>query len=590
MLESQKSDLHHNSDDRDITNSLVNISDFSKYVNWNSRNYLSTQNVSDWSEAIVGWRPATSLGIFTSKSSNPGTTLKKKRILDRSVTDLQYGNQGSQYDDYWCNNKHQSRVKCVTDEVETFPIPPWKSNIEQGTYRYIPDNGSYRTHKFMYDERKEWYTIRKKYPEKVSSAWHQNCKRLQREMRRQLKKELSKSEKENSASHSIRENSAWKSIDAYSSGGETSRSSYVSKNVIEKTPPPTTRPPPQSEPPSQTNKEKQTIQPYQTPETRVAFHHFQDTLSRTGQDLGASNLEPSAKSVYRRESRVKSTHSDGALSQVRKMKTIHERESEPPTPMPNYSIPSGSQMLKSASDLFIENFSTRITALEDEIKKDAKWLRKNENESTKLQNSRARYREHTRPNFRESGSSSVTPRLPQKTETLTTDIFSVKPVVHKELKPLEKTRIYVKQNTSNHQQGETNNAHPAFQNRNNFNNYFTSHNYNSDFEMVLSGYNTQADSSKQALCNTLTGTKINTHNNKKISKGFSAPSTITICDNVRNSSIDSPRNETDTEPFKHVALLDKKPEKKDSLQNIPAFLPEISGKRLQVNSISHRLL
>jgi len=577
MSDGRIQDLDHNSDDRDITNSLIDLSEFSRYAVTNKRS--SKVSRVEWTEEIVGWRPSTSLEIVTIKTSNSGSTLKKKRSIDRSVTDMQYGGQ---FDDCFTNSRVNGDLRvglrCVNDDLEPFPIPPWKANIEQGTYRYIPDNGSYRTMKFMYDERKDWYTIRKKYPEKVSSAWHQNCKRLQREMRRQLRKELNKAERENHNNSAINgPPSARNGVSTEPvSGSETSRSTF---SLIHKVDKPSLVP---EKPPMPVSKAPDDPQ-FANREYRVVFK------AEVGPDVKAMPLEPTSKPLYRNENRIRSTHSDGAVPITRKMKAIQERsrESEPTTPLPNYSIPSGTQMMKSVSDLFIENFSSRITALEDEIRKDSKWLRKNEAEIAKLQQSRAKYREHTRQNLRDNGTSSVTPRV-QRTETLASDIFSVKPVAQKDLKPLEKTRYYNRlgaQQTDDH----STDLHIGLSNKP-FNNT-PSHNSMSELDKGLNNSKSSTDCAKQALFNTLTGTKINTQSNKKSSKGLSAPATITICDTTPSAASGDQLNDGSNGPFKHIPLMvDKKSDKKTPIQAVPALLPEISGKRLEVTTISHRLL
>lgn len=553
-------EISHDYDTRDFTNSLLDLSELATYESENNFRRCASQN--DLKEVLSGWKRPGEISKL-SKNSN----LKKKRGVERSVTELHYGStypsQQAQ-EDYWSNslvpNEQRAVVRRIGDEFETYPIPPWKSNIEQGTCRYIHDNGSYRTLKFMYDDRKDWYTIRKKRPEKVSTTWHHTCKRMQREMKRQLKKDIAVAERErarNSKSKSD-QNSARSGTEA-TSGEDTARS--VSRLSSEEA-------------------KNDRIGPQKldisfSRETLVAEQKVTDM------ENSIQNTECHGRSILKKETRVKSTHSDGALNQVSKMKTINE--SEPVTPMPQYSIPSGSHMLKSVSDLFIENFSSRISALEDEIKKDSKWLRKNENELTKLQSNRAKYRDVTRP-ANKDGSSSVTPRGSLRTEALTSDIFSVKPMASKEAKPLDK----IKSNNNKTSTQPNDIMQNEACNKNSSSTYTNTMNgINSDIEKGLTGYKTLVDNSKQTLFDTLTGKKINTHGNKKSSKGFSTPSTITLCDNSPNSGQEFSEHRVDA--FRQI-IVDKKAERKGTLQNIPAFLPEISGKRLEPTSISHRLL
>lgn len=567
------STVNHNSDDREVTNCLIDLSEVVEYVNENKTKASKTpQSISDWADAVVGWRKTFE---FPRKSTNTVTgigNVKKKRTVERSVTDLHYGSayyNQNQGDDYWSNSstisEYKPSVRCIGDDFETFPIPPWKSNIEQGTCRYVHDNGSYRTLKFMYDDRKDWYTMRKKRPEKVSATWHHTCKRMQREMKRQLKKDLAVAERErekNTGSKSDR-SSARQSVEP-SSGEETQTSTSRIPSEAERHTP-------------------------QMLDLCVGSENQMKRKEAQSQGLRPISYEYNVKTINRKEHRVKSTHSDGAVNQARKMKTIHE--SEPVTPVPHYSIPSGSQMLKSASDLFIENFSSKISALEDEIKRDSKWLRKNENELSKLQSNRAKYRDATR-SIKENGSSSVTPRGPIRTEPLTSDIFSVKPMAHKEVKPLENIKSNTSKSSNIGQNGDQlHDTYGSTPNSNNCNAYTNGFTYHSEMDRGLNGYKANDDSSKYTLFNTLTGTKINTQNNKKTSKGFSTPSTITICDNSPAGSTSHHFNEKTADAFRQIPVMpEKKSEKRGTLQNIPALLPEISGKRLEPASISHRLL
>lgn len=561
--------MTHSVNDRDITVSLIEQSEFAKYGQVN-KNKVNKIFPGEWADAVVGWFTDTVI----MKSASLGTNVKKKRTVERSFTDLNFQNQVP-VDDYWSNSSNVSEIKlrCVGDQEKTFPIPPWKSNIEQGTYRYIPDNGSYRTLKFMYDDRRDWYTIRKRHPEKVSTAWHQNCKRLQREMRRQLKKDISRAERER-ACGSARTSSTMSSVEPVS-GGETSRSnSFIY---------------------SKTDNQSERSTPNKT-DYQVNFKPNADGET----DKPVPHIRDNSKPGPRKEMRVKSTHSDGAVSQLRKMKTIHEREVEMFAQTPQCSIPSSSQMLKSASDLFVENFSTRISALEEEIKKDSKWLRKSENESTKIQNSRPKYREQPRTNTRESGgSTSTTPRQQFRTETLGCEVFSVKPMVQKDLKPVEKSKSFNK--GSHHGQGDSfhrdvRRVPPAkaslasvYHNTND-----ALINGGPEIDHSQNNYSSANESNSQALMNTLTGVKINTNNSKKSSKGFTTPSTITLCDNNSNQTNSGNQLARHLEPYKHIVL--EKKDKKEAVQNvpalanIPALLPEISGKRLEVTSFSHRLL
>lgn len=512
----------HNADDRLHTVSLLDQSDMSWYAD--KRNLLTT--ISDgWNEAVVGWKSIVPFPKLVTNNNNNNIVVRKRKTIDRSLTDINYSSTHSgQNDDYWSTSSTESKaaIRCVGDDFDSFPTPHWKSNVEQGTYRYVPDNGSYRTVKLMYDDRKEWYTIRKTRPEKVSTTWHHSYKKLQREMKRQLKKDISSSERSDTSRSSTRTDTRTSQMESEPNSGENS--SRSEKHV-----------------------------------------RLQD-----------SSLGPD-RPLYR----VKSTKSDGAvIEKGKKMRTIHE--SEPCSPMSHYSLPNGAHMIKSVSDLFIENFSSRLHALEEEMNKDSKWLRKNSEDIAKLQ-VRTKSKDYTKANLKENMNGTA-PKLPQKSETLTTDVFSVKSMGQKELKPLEKTNGY----------RQSNHAGDFLPSNNHKSDFLPANSrYASELDKTFNGYKNVIENTKQTLFNTLTGTKIDTQTNSKQLKskgGYSSPSTITICeDRSKAHAVHTDHEQMNV--FRHMpVIMEKKDRVKHPLQNTQAVLPEISGKRLEMNTISQRLL
>lgn len=546
--------VDHHTDGNDITFSLIELSEMGTYLFESNR-----ANKSEWSDAMFGWKS----GLNSLKLSNSITSVKKKKVLERVVSSLHNGGLCSNHvgDYYWSNTSSEPKVnvRCVSDDFKEFPIPPWKSNIEQGTYRYIQDNGSYRTLKFMFDNRRDWYTIRKNYPEKVSAAWHYTCKRMQQEVRRQQWKDLTNADKERGTNQDLN-SSARSSVepdccdDTYASKSDTN---IEAKCDLEKISPTVTK-----------KYVQRNIKATNEPETFML-----DTVIRP---------------LYKNEIRVESTHSGPTICPAKKMKTIHE--SEPVTPVLQQLMSTGSQMCKSATDLFIKNFSSRICALEDEIKKDSKWLRRNEIDLTKAQNARTKFKEMQCSIFIENCSSHLSPRV-SKTEALTSSIFSVKPITQKDLKTLEKTRSYNKSAATGSQNSDIIN-HDTSRSLSSNSTKITHNdrtNPGSDSEQTNNNYKSSVNNSNQLFLSTLTGTKINTLINKRASKGLSTPSTITICDNSSTAAANI-LAEHHSGTFKQVHVVDKKNEKKVYLQNVPpALLPEISGKRLEMTNISHRL-
>ncbi|KAK3605674.1 hypothetical protein CHS0354_013471 [Potamilus streckersoni] len=465
-----------NKHDKTLTVSLLNLSDQSKYSQTSN---LQHTLKNDWSEAVSGWKPVVPYPCYVNQSTTVNGA-KKRKDIDRSLTDLQPTSHGrNDFANFSFSESFDSKyVRCVDDDFENLPVPPWKLNIEQGTYRYIPNSGSYRTLKFMSDDRKDWYTIRKKFPEKLSSSWHHSCKRIQREIKRQLKRDM---ENQRKTPNGTRKN-------------EQENSEYLNKFEMEK----------------------------------LFYKQEKESRARSSQSEGANRL----------------------------MQTITEDEIENHTH--STSIPAGGQLIKSVSDLFIENFSSRINALEKEMRHDSRVVHKNgvEDISKIVQK---QYRDRAKE------SKENTPRLPYKAETLTQDIFSVKKVGHRDLNPLERVGSYRYVG-----QGD---GIPYPQT------YLSS-----ELEKTLNSYKSSLENTKLSPFNTHTATKVI---NKRSSKTAAMPATVTISENNSfgnnqdRSAGDSSHNETKN------SASNKKKAKKGPL---PGILPEISGRKMEVTPISHRLL
>ncbi|KAL3858999.1 hypothetical protein ACJMK2_009240 [Sinanodonta woodiana] len=462
--------------DKTLTASLLNLSDRSKY---SETGYLQQTLKNDWSEAVSGWKPVVPYPRYMNQSTTVNGA-KKRKDIDRLLTDIQPPNHGrNDFANSSLSEPVDSKsVRCVDDDFGNLPVPPWKLNIEQGTYRYIPNSGSYRTLKFMSDDRKDWYTIRKKFPEKLSSSWLHSCKRIQREIKRQLKRDM---EIQRKTPNSTRIN-------------EQENSEHLNKLEMDK-----------------------------------LFHkQEQEIRARSSQSEGANRL----------------------------MQTITEDEIANHTH--SASIPSGVLLKKSASDLFIENFSSRISALEKEMRHDSRVLHKNgvEDISKIVQK---QYKD------RMKDSKENTPRLPYRAETITQDIFSVKKVGNRDLNPLERVGSY-----RHIGQGDGipyPQTYPS-----------------SELEKALNSYKSSLENTKLSPFNTLTATKLI---NKRSSKIVAMPATVTVGENnsVGNNQ-DRSAGDSSINERKNSASSKKKPKRGP----MPGILPEISGRKMQVTPISHRLL
>ena len=95
----------------------------------------------DWSEATSGWRVVAPYPKYITHQPpsrhKSESALKKARVSSRTA------------------------VRCVDDDFSGEQLcPAWKGNVEPVTYRYVPNNGYYRSHKSSRDMR-EWLTVKK---------------------------------------------------------------------------------------------------------------------------------------------------------------------------------------------------------------------------------------------------------------------------------------------------------------------------------------------------------------------------------------------------------------------------------------------
>lgn len=232
------------------------------------------------------------------------------------------------------------------------------------------------------------------------------------------------------------------------------------------------------------------------------------------------------------------------------------------------SAPLPGDLYKSRSDLYIENISLRISALEREIANDSK-LKKTQDEQIKPL---------FRPKVRENGN--VTPR-PYKKESLSDDIFTAKSVGPKELKPPEKlmpiSRISTAESKSapvTHLKYTTTSGNDA-----------TCVNLPTlDLEKTLNSYKMAIETTRQSLLNTLNGKHIS-RRTTITGKNYSSPTTITICDSGDGSEKGSSLQE-----FIRPLKGEKRGRNKKESVGVATLLPGISGKRLEVPPTSHRWL
>ncbi|XP_060063777.1 uncharacterized protein LOC132544222 [Ylistrum balloti] len=500
---------NHMENERDVTSCLIDYSDGSKYTD---RSTFKTKLKCDWTEGVTGWQ-----NIVPSPQYVPHhvSNVIRKRKSDK-LPEWQRSANSDHFADMLGENS-KAGVRCVGDDFENFPIPPWKANVEQGTFRYVPNNGFYRTIKFLtLDERREWFTVTKKQPEKVSMSW-QN-KRFQKELKRQLRREFS---------------------------------NY------------------------------QHYRQRQSPS--VSMHESVDTANTTSEN-------PTARSESRRSNRrIRSTHSQSSSSSQ-----LAEPQQKP-SESPIKSAPVSSYLQKSTSDLYIENFTHRITALEEELKRDSRIVRKNHDEPSATKNNSKSKNYSVKDLAQKQREKDTTPRQPPPSkEVMSKESFVIKPVGNRDLKPIEKP---VMQNTSGDgdkttvtQLKYTNSASvngdgtvmnfPNFQNQDNIG--------SGELDKTLHSYKVAIETTKQSLFQTLSATKIK---RRASGKGFTSPATIGACENISSNNDNIPdKVGKNGHPRGHGSITQKDVKAQDKKGPIVGILPEISGKRLEVPPTGHRWL
>ncbi|OWF45107.1 uncharacterized protein LOC110457454 [Mizuhopecten yessoensis] len=496
---------NHMENERDVTSSLLDFSDGSKHTD---KCTFKKKLSCDWAEAVTGWQ-----NIVPSPQYVPhhvSNVIKKRK--SEKLPEWQRSANSDHFADMLGENS-KAGVRCVGDDFENFPVPPWKANVEQGTFRYVPNNGFYRTIKFLtFDERREWFTVTKKQPEKVSMSW-QN-KRFQKELKRQLRREFSN------------------------------------------------------------------------------YHHYRQRQSPSvsmHESVETTSENPSARSESRKSNRrIKSTHSQSSTTSQISEPQLRPSESS------IKSAPVYSQLQKSTSDLYIENFTHRITALEEELKRDSRIARKNQEEPLATKNNQKPKPYSVKDLAQKQREKDTTPRqAPASKEVMPKESFVIKPVGNRDLKPIEKSVPVAQYSNADgdkaqhvtHQLKYTtmggNGAvlnFPNFQNRENI--------AEGELDKTLHSYKVAIETTKQSLFQTLSATKIK---RRASGKGFTSPATVGACDNISSNTDNVPdKVGKNGHPRGHGSTTQKEVKPHNKKGHIVGILPEIAGKRLEVPPTGHR--
>lgn len=463
---------NHYDNDRKYTNTLIEQSEKSNPLD-DTKQKTTVHN--DWNEAVKAWKNTAPFPRYV--SAPPVTNVIKRQ--NREV------NKPEEPD----NNL--SSVKCVGEDFDTFPVPSWKANVEQGTYRYVTNNAYYRTVKILdYRDRREWYTIHKKHPEIVSMHW-QN-KRFNKELKRNLRRDL----EIRFHNHNRRQQSIV---------GESVSDTSHKKPVNDK-----------------------------------------------GDQAVESSREPKV--------RVTTPKSN------RECVSEHKIETQDSNPLN-----------KASSDLNIDKISTRISALNEELRRDSR-LRKS-HEAADIAKFFLQTKEISSKSKKRDGQN-------------TDEVMTVRSVAQRgELKPVERVtpaqRIIAaeskksKQNQLRYTNSTGNDAAtmsvPSIPD--NF------HIASPELEKALNSYKLAIETTKQSLFNTLTGNKGQRRTGGGANKAaHSAPPSV--CENSSNGVGHS--DQPTPNSVHSVSSLSGKDKASGKKSHFTGILPGISGKRLEVGPTTNR--
>ena len=132
----------------------------------------------DWSEAASGWRVVVPY---------PKYLTQQPPIRHKSESALKKASVSS-----------RTAVRCVDEDFNDEQVcPAWKANVEPVTYRYVPNNGYYRSHKSSNRDLREWLSVKKYKSEK--SVVTPEVRHVQKTLKRDLEYHFKVPNEENTA-------------------------------------------------------------------------------------------------------------------------------------------------------------------------------------------------------------------------------------------------------------------------------------------------------------------------------------------------------------------------------------------------------
>ncbi|XP_061196976.1 uncharacterized protein LOC133205229 [Saccostrea echinata] len=497
--ESDSYDNHYDND-RNYTNALIEQSDRCNPLDNTAQKKTAH---SDWNEAVSAWKNTVPFPRYVPTSAVSNVIRRQNREVNKVE-----------------ESDSNVSVKCVGEDFDTFPVPGWKANVEQGTYRYVTNNAYYRTVKILDNrDRREWYTVHKKHPEIVSMHW-QN-KRHNKEMKRNLRRDL----EVKFHNHNRRQQSV----------------------VLEK---------------------------------------VQDTTSKTPTDNKVENVVENI--------RVPSVQHEAPKSNREYVSDCkHETNNNSDT------------LNKASSDLNIDKISSRITVLNEELRRDSKLRKSHEATDISkflLQTKGRDMSSRNSPSKKKDGQNAaetMTVRSVARRGEMKSDRGELKQLERAELKPMERGELKPVERVTPSQRLIAAESKKSKNNQIRYTNSTGSdaasisvpsipdnfHIASPDLEKALNSYKMAIETTKQSLFNTLTGNKSQrrtTGGSNKVT--HSAPPSV--CENNPVSLSEHSPSEG-VQSYSSLGGKEKSSNKKHSFSGL---LPEIAGKRLEVGTTTNRWL
>ncbi|CAH1779510.1 unnamed protein product [Owenia fusiformis] len=566
--------ISHMRNDSTIMDNLLEFSDRAIIEAEESRNVVYYEG---WSEAVIGWQYAIADPKYEAHPPVAHTQIKKRK------------GQKSQDDfhvNYNENSQSEVKDKYHVDGTREWPqheLPIWKANVESETYRYITNNGTYRASKANKERLEAQRLASKQRGEKLTPDQRQFQKEIQRDLKRELENtpEHKKSEmkKATEHSHSIPSGPVPPNIKLDSHAAKENWQIYalMRQNRDITTP---------------LAKGERGI-PSDLPQN--IEHHVQHPITKP--ELAQTKLSPKKfyeDTLFSKDAQKRDISEGLESMNSSKKEKIQQEELIGRLELKSESISKvGGPRVngKSLSEKLIETFSSKISALEDEIKRDSHLFKKSSDDTNPYARGRSDQRSVNRRDTKSD--TSIHPRI-SYSENNSADMFSVKQISSQNpgpvLQPLRKltpkqrqlqenniAMSHIKYTTASGQMITI----PTFTNEDASLNVPTSVLENIiDMENVRGsqGHPIDVHTSKESLNNALCVSPV-----RRVSKQIEQSALL--------ASGSKPIHNNQFQPVPIGGSRGNATEPILAKENLSeALLPQISGKRLEVTTVNHRLL